>query len=47
MGSGGGVAWEYGQGKCMLWSTVLVVKLQRGAIEASEWHGAAQQQWCG
>ena len=34
MGSGGGVAWEYGQGNCMMWSKVLVVKPQRcGGVE--------------
>ena len=41
MGSGGGVAWEYGQGNCVMWSKVLVVKLQRCVVEASQWHGAA------
>ena len=41
MGSGGGVAWEYGQGNCMILSKVLVGKLQRCIVEASEWHGAA------
>ena len=35
------MAWEYGQGNCMMLSKVFVVKLQRCIVEASQWHGAA------